>query len=142
MCLTGKTIGTAACFSLLMLQLSGLHVHADQDGYIGVPETSYSHTHAHGHHGADRRDGSAVVDIDAEFSVPSHDYDDARDVSLSDLALSAFKLTLAFLLFVFLFTIFPRNRTLVGTDFVYPILSGRRTRWRPPLRAPPPLASI
>ena len=139
MSVSRKTIGIAACFSLLMLQLSGLHVHADEHGYIGVPETSHSHSHTHGHH-ADHPHGSAHVD--EESGAPGHDYDGARDVSLLDLAFSVFKLTLVFLVFVFLLTVFSQVRSLVGTGFVYRILSGRHTRWRPPLRAPPTLATI
>lgn len=142
MCLTRKTIGVAACLSLVMLQLSGLHLHADAHGYIGGPETSYSHTHTHDHHGADHHDRSDAADGDDASSAPGHDYDDARDVSLLDLALNTFKSTLAILAFVLLLPIAPRVRALACADLAYPILSGRHTRWRPPLRAPPPLASI
>lgn len=138
---SSKTIGVAACFSLLMLQLSGPHIHADEHGYIGVPETSYSHSHTHDDHGADHHDGG-VTHADEESGASGRDYGDARDVSLLDLALSAFKLTLALLVFAFLFTILPRVRTPVSADFVQPILSGRHTRWRPPLRAPPLLATV
>ena len=137
-----KTIGITACFSLLMLQLSGLHMHADAHGYIGVPETPYSHIHTHEHHGLLHHDGTGVAHADEDRAASGHDYDDARDVSLLDLALSTFKLTLATLALVCLFLISPRVGTPVRLHFVYPVLSGRHTRWRPPLRAPPLLASI
>jgi hypothetical protein len=41
---------------------------------------------------------------------------------------------------VLLFIHVPRGRAFASADVVYRVLSGRHTRWRPPLRAPPQLA--
>ena len=126
-----KPLAIAACLSLLSLQFSGVHVHADESGYVGAPETSFSHSHSHddhdaaAHHGGTRHDDHAA------------NYEGARDVSVLDLALGLFKLPLALLALFLLFAIFPRVKTLAGTEIAYPVLSGRHTRWRPPLRAPP-----
>lgn len=133
-----KPLAIAACLSLLSLQLSGVHVHADDTGYIGVPETSF--THIHGHHDHHEAHHASVDSTDhAGHSEASHtdDYEDARDVSLLDLALGLIKMLLAILALVLLFAVFPLIRTLASAGVVYPILSGRHTRWRPPLRAPP-----
>jgi len=112
------------------MQLSGVHVHADEDGYIGAPETPFSHSHVHhDHHDAHHADNGGVGAVS--------DSGEARDVSLLDLALSLFKLPLAILALVLLFALFPSIKAHVSLDFVYRVLSGRHTRWRPPLRAPP-----
>jgi hypothetical protein len=123
---------------LLFLQLSGIHVHADDNGYIGVPETPF--THSHGHH--DHRDahdaGAANPDQTGHGGAgQTDDYDDARDVALPDLALGIFKMPLAILSLVLLFATCPLIRIFIGVEIFYAVLSGRYTRWRPPLRAPP-----
>ena len=124
-----KPCVAAASVCLLMLQLSGAHVHADETGYIGLPEVSYKHSH--GHHD----DGDAHHhDAGAEDSGGDRDM---RDVSLLDAALSTFKMPLALLAFLILIVAVSTFRRLISTDYIYPILSGRHTRWRPPLRAPP-----
>jgi len=133
-----KPIGLVSGVCFLVLQWSGLHVHANETGYIGGPETSYTHIHVHhdshdNHHSDNLRGDDAVPGS----SRADHDYGDARDVSLLDKALVTFKLPLAILPLVFLFVIFPSARTLADAAIVYPVLSGRHTRWRPPLRAPP-----
>ena len=126
---TKSAIGATAWLSLLMLQLSGLHAHANEHGYIGVPESANSHTHS-----------QHLNDSDHNGDYHVHDYEDVRDVSLFELASGTFKLPLAILTLIFLFSFFPRIRTFVRTNLAYPVLSGRHTRWRPPLRAPPSLA--
>jgi len=125
-----KPLVIVACLSLLFLQLSGVHVHADASGYVGVPETPFTHSHVHhDHHDAHHADAGGAGPISGG--------EEARDVSLLDLALSLFKVQLAILALVVLFALFPSVRVLLSFDFVYRILSGRHTRWRPPLRAPP-----
>lgn len=133
-----RPVTLISCLCLLMLQWSGLHVHANEAGYIGGPETSYTHSHVHHDSHAARPLGDWRDDRSAPArSGSDHDYGDARDISLWDQALVAFNLPLAILAFVFLFAVFPLNRALAGTEISYPVLSGRHTRWRPPLRAPP-----
>lgn len=133
-----KPIGIAASLSLLVLQLSGLHVHADEHGYIGAPETSYEHSHVHQDHRVLHDQHRADL-AHADHAAPDalHDHGDARDLSFFDLALSGFKLPLAIIALVVLIVLMPRVRTLASEELVRPILSGRHTRWRPPLRAPP-----
>ena len=124
------SLAIIACLGLLSVQLSGVHVHADEDGYIGVPETPFSHSRVHhDHHDAHHADegGSGTIGDGGE----------ARDVSLLDIALSLFKLSLALLALVLLFALFPSIKAHISFAFVYRVLSGRHTRWRPPLRAPP-----
>lgn len=135
---TRNPLAIAACISLLSLQLGGVHVHADETGFTGAPETPFTHSHTHhdhdrSHHGS----GLAADDGDHEEVNPAHEYDDATDVSLLDLALSTFKMPLAVLTLFLLFAVFPIRAALTGIDLAYPVLSGRHTRWRPPLRAPP-----
>ena len=130
-----RLVAFASCLCLLMLQWSGLHVHASETGYVGGPETAYTHSHAHHDH-LDARHSEHHETASANGSG-SHDYGDARDVSLVDQALVAFKLPPAILALVFLFAVFPLVRTFAGREVAYPVLSGRYTRWRPPLRAPP-----
>jgi hypothetical protein len=125
---TKFAIGATAWLSLLMLQLTGLHAHANEHGYIGVPETANSHTHSH------------ASDHDGDHH--RHDYEDARDVSLFEIASGAFKSPLAIPALILLFSFFPRTRTFARANLAYPVLSGRHTRWRPPLRAPPSLAQF
>jgi len=133
-----RTIGAIACLSLLTLQLSGAHVHLGPEGYVGVPETSYSHDHGehdhhHGHHAAD-----AAIDHAEEASAkPGNDYGDAEDISVLDQTLPAFKIPLAVPPPIALFAFAPRVRSLASPNVAYRVLSGRYTRWRPPPRAPP-----
>jgi len=136
-----KPIAIAGCLCLLTVQFSGLHMHRDAEGYVGVPETA--HTHRHGHD--DYNDAihfDAAHDDDADHRDESHDYEGVRDVSFFDLSLSPGKIPLAILAFALLFLALPHTRTLAGRNIVYPVLSGRHTRWRPPLRAPPHPATI
>lgn len=120
----------AACFSLLSLQLSGLHVHTGDSGFVGAPETPFTHRHGHHDHGNARHD-------DHGDASPAHDYEDAKDVSLLDLALGTFKMPLAIPALFLLSASLPGFGKRVRTEYAYRVLSGRHTRWRPPLRAPP-----
>jgi len=149
-------ISVAACLSLLLLQFSGLHFHADAAGFIGAPETSYAHGHdahhddhghgihghgihghgIHGHsvHGSAAQGGDHPAHGDAD--APD-DHGEIRDVSLLESVVGNYKLPFAIMAPVLPTTVLPRTKTLASVDIAYPILSGRHTRWRPPLRAPP-----
>jgi len=129
-------IALVAATSLLALQLSGVHMHIDEHGYVGVPEGAHSHNQlAHQH------------DIDAEKNA-SHghehpeepDYDGSKDLSIVELSGGASKLVLAFLLLVLVLPILARRCAGIFQILCAPVLSSRRTRWRPPLRAPPQLS--
>lgn len=137
-----RPIGVAACLCLLTLQFSGLHVHIDDEGFVGGPETAATHNHGHSH-----SHSHSDVHIDGPSDGQSHgdpgsgnEYEDARDVSLLDLSPKPGKIELAALLGDALFTVAPLARALQSAEVAYPVLSGRHTRWRPPLRAPPQLA--
>lgn len=140
-----RLIGAVSCISFLLLQWSGAHVHANDAGFVGGPETAYPHNHVHHDHDHDgARQSSDPIGDGAfpESSASGDDYDDARDVSIFDQTHVAFKPPLAILALVFLFAIVPLVRALAGAERAYRVLSGRHTRWRPPLRAPPQPASI
>ncbi len=138
---TTKLFSITACLSLLWLQSSGLHVHMDDSGSIGVPGTSLTHSNdRHDHHDAHHADPHASTHGDHHESGRHDHHEDARDVSLVDLANGAFKMPLAILALVLLFAVSPLVRSLAGAEIIHPILSGRHTRWRPPLRAPPATA--
>jgi hypothetical protein len=130
-----KPVAFVSCLCLLMLQWSGLHVHANETGYIGGPETSSTHSHVHhDHHGAQISEDREAAPGDPNTD---DDYGDAHDVSLLHQALVAFKLPLAILALILLVGVFPLIGALAGPEIAYRVLSGRHTRWRPPLRAPP-----
>lgn len=137
-------IGAAACLSLLILQLSGAHIHVGTEGYVGMPEISYSHDHHehdrqhdHDHH-RDHRVADAVNEHYAPMTAgPGHDHEDVQDVALVDQTLTAYKIPLVALALVLLFLVLSGARALAVPDIAFPVLSGRHTRWRPPLRAPP-----
>lgn len=133
-----RAIGAVACLSLLTLQLSGAHLHIGVDGALsGVPEVSYSHSHGHHHHDDGDHSPSAASHHDTKSAQSGDDLGKIQDVSLLDQALTTLKIPMAVLAVMVLFFRLPRARTLAGTDVSYPVLSGRYTRWRPPLRAPP-----
>jgi len=169
-----KFIGLTACLSLLSLQFSGLHMHADAAGFVGGLEPVHVHglgrheqldhdpiAHDHNRHAtaqsSERDREHHAVDAAGRLNTSDHshthdgapaqssgvpttgeDYAGARDVPLLAPAidvsagLSALTPAAGFALIDE-----PRLVTFLGTDFAYPVLSGRYTRWRPPLRAPP-----
>lgn len=138
-----KPISVIAGLSFLLLQSGGVHVHADAAGFIGAPETSYAHgPDRHSLH--DEHVSAAPSREHPGSDHPAHgasgsvdDHGDVRDVSLLENALGTYKLPFAIIALVAVFAIFHRTRTPASAEIVYPVLSGRHTRWRPPLRAPP-----
>ena len=128
----------ASSFCLLALQLSGLHMHLNADGYVGTPQPAHTHRqniHAHDHLGHSHEAHDAA-NIGAD-SAHDSDYEGTRDITFDELALSQAKLPLALLPTIVLSTVFPNVLALPSLDVVHPVLSGRHTRWRPELRAPP-----
>ena len=128
-----RIIAIAASVSLLTLQLSGVHAHEDSAGHISLPESSYSHSHSvHGHahphpHPADKADHDHEGD-------PSEE----KEISLFETGPGGnFKLPMAAPAFVQLLLVVPHEKALARALVSAPVLSGRHTRWRPPLRAPP-----
>lgn len=91
---------------------------------------------AHTHH--DELPGETLHGHDGEHPT-DHDYGDAKDVSLLELSGGAAKLVLV--LALILLTVFVPLLTRAGpggfADQSVRPLGSRRSRWRPPLRAPP-----
>ena len=116
-----------ACLSLLALQLSGLHMHVDADGYVGTPQG----THVHG------TDTHLVGADDRHEHTGGQDHDGDKDMSVVELNTGVSKL-LVFLVWLGLglFTVLrPATQILPIAAVPRPVV--RNTRWRPPLRAPP-----
>ena len=109
------SLALIAIFSLLGLQLSGLHMHVDDHGYTGAP------------HGTHVHDGG----------TDPHDHQHETDVTIVELGTIASKHFLFLIAVAFsLAMLFSVSRRLAPIH--EPVISaGRRVRWRPPLRAPP-----
>jgi hypothetical protein len=135
----------AASFCLLALQLSGLHMHLDAGGYVGTPQPAHTHRQSvHAHHSLghshDAHDGAYRAGDVGEDPAHDSDYEGTRDITFDELALSPAKLPLALLPMIVLSIVVSRVLALPSLDVVHPVLSGRHTRWRPELRAPPKAA--
>jgi hypothetical protein len=120
-----SSIAVFACLSLLVLQLSGLHLHADATGQeAGLHGTHLHHAapEDHNHHGI----------------VEAHDHASESDVSLTE-QLGTSWIKLISLLIVSVIAVLFGFR-LVTRLRLAPTQSGKvryLERWRPPPRAPP-----
>jgi hypothetical protein len=108
-------LAVIVCCSLVLLQLSGLHVHVnvDADG----PATHGAHIH-----GADS-DG--------------HDHGGDKDVAIVELGAGASKLLVFLVALLVALVVLPPTAGRLASHSTLPLPAGRRARWRPPLRAPP-----
>lgn len=102
------------CTSLLCMQLSGMHLHVNPDGDGGLHGT-----HVH----------------DADHDGHGHETD--TDVSLLELLSGWIKLLLFLAPFVFIVLAIMRPGKLVWAPITHILYPRDRSRWRPPLRAPP-----
>ena len=102
--------------SLLSMQLSGLHMHVNPAGAGGLHGTHVHETDADGH---------------------GHIHEHDTDVSLFELATSWGKLFLFLPSLLFILPIFVQSGRTVWTLLADTFQRRRRSRWRPPLRAPP-----
>ena len=109
------------CLSLLTLQMSGLHLHMSTDGQGGALHGMHLHDadpggHGHGH---------------------GHDHD--ADVNISPFELAATWPNPVTLLVTFLVTLLVSiwASETVWHPFADRLFARSRSRWRPPLRAPP-----
>lgn len=131
-----QSVALAACLSLLGLQLSGLHLHVNAEGFDPVPHGTHVHGIAHRHDGvAAHTDDTGSHDIDGD----RHDHDGDRDVAAVELGTGAAKLPV-FLVGDALELVAnpPGAVTVRGDATTRP--SARGIRWRPPLRGPPRLS--
>jgi hypothetical protein len=130
----------AACVSLIVLQLSGLHMHVDAHGYVGAPEATHVHGQAGGHHQghATHLDLADASHETAHTGDQNHDGD--QDVSIVKFGTAVSKLLLYLIpLGLALLTVLrPAGKIAPATTLPRPI--ARHERWRPPLRAPPRLS--
>ena len=120
-----------ACASLLCLQLGGVHMHINADGFAGVPEGSHIH-------GAARSPAGTSADHAHDHDGDSNngDHEGDRDVSVQlGAGVSKVFVFISLALFVVaLLTTLP-GKLLICLDAYVP--RARRDHWRPPLRAPP-----
>lgn len=119
-----------ACFCLLAMQIGGVHHHLERDGaYAGL----------HGDHALDGAYASLHGDHALNANAYGHDHSAERDVpAIQDLGLSWSKLLPLILAFAVLIASdhgLRRQPRPLPAHFPKP---RRRSRWRPPLRAPPP----
>ena len=102
------------CFCLVMVQVSGLHLHTNFEGNGGL----------HGPH---------IHAADPE----GHDHESETDVSFWEFTIAWVKqipFLPLFIATVFVFAAFAKQVWVLTTKTFKPC---RHTRWRPPLRAPP-----
>lgn len=128
----------AAGLSLVALQVSGLHLHVNADGYAGVPQGTHVHGQVVDTHGTDTHFAGAD---DRHEHTGDQDHEGDKDMSVVELSAGASKLLVFLVWFgLGLFTVLrPADRSAPKNAAV-PRPSVRNTRWRPPLRAPPHLS--
>ena len=129
----------SACVSLLAVQLGGLHMHVDADGNVGGPRGAHLHTqllHSHG-------DDTHVHHPDTLEHEHSGEPEHAGDNDISVTEMRSGKSTLADLdlnlqqgLVIHLAPVVQ-----VRLERSEPRSLIRKSRWRPPLRAPPSASS-
>lgn len=113
--LVTSSILVFVCAALLLIQFSGLHQHVGTQGV-------YSDTH-----------GTHMHDLNAG----AHDHDTNIDVGFFELSVPWSKL--APFLIVLMAVLFITSRTTQSVTFSHCqwLKPRKRSRWRPPLRAPP-----
>ncbi len=124
----------AAGLSLVALQVSGLHLHINADGYAGVPQGTHVHGQGVDTHGTDTHLAGAD---DRHEHTGDQDHEGDKDMSVVELSAGASKMLVFLVWFgLGLFTVLrPADRISPNAAVPRPIV--RHTRWRPPLRAPP-----
>lgn len=129
-----------ACVSLLAVQLGGLHMHVDADGNVGGPRGVHLHAqvlHSHGNNTHVHRPGTPEHEHPGEGE---HAGD--NDISVAEMrggksTLADFDLNLHQGLLIDLVRI-----EQVRPARLEPRPATRKSRWRPPLRAPPYSSSL
>lgn len=128
-----------ACLSLLVFQLSGLHmhvhrhVHVDAEGYRGTLQ----HIHVH------RVDVPGNAALNGQAADLDHDHagsplpEGERDISIVKLSSSAVKVLIYFVGLCLSLLIISKRPGRIAVPAEIPLRKTRRVRWRPPLRAPP-----
>lgn len=124
-----------ACVSLLAVQLGGIHTHVDADGNVGSPRGAHLHTQLlHSH-----EDAAHVHHPDTPEHEHAGDPEHAGDNDISLTEMRGAKSTLADLDLnlhrSLLIHLAPAEQ--VRPERAEPRSLIRKSRWRPPLRAPP-----
>ncbi len=126
----------AACISLVALQLSGVHMHVDAQGYVGIPEGTHLHGQAGHHHGdAIHIDDAVAPQESAHPGDQGHAGD--TDVTIVKLSTGVSKLPLDLIALGLVLLMFIRPADKIAPLTAVPRPRARYERWRPPLRAPP-----
>ncbi|MBT5032020.1 MAG: hypothetical protein HOM55_06965 [Proteobacteria bacterium] len=127
----------AACFCLLGMQMSGLHTHVNERGYVGTPQNTHFHGHSH-----QASDAVGHVDngvLEGQKHLDYHGHTGDKDVSLFDLGLGLGTSKLSDFLILFGFSLFIAVISIYRYSKSNPKLHPDRHqehRW-PQLRAPP-----
>ena len=127
----------AACLSLVALQVSGLHMHVNSDGFAGTPEGTHLHD-AH-HHDSPAHHVSTPVahEHTAHEHAAGQGHTSDTDISIFELNTALSKLPLDLIVPApFLLMVLRPADTISPVALVSRQVS-RHERWRPPLRAPP-----
>ena len=129
-----------ACVSLLAVQLGGLHMHVDENGNVGGPRGVHLHVqglHSHG-------DDTHVHHPDS----PGHEHPGEQehagdnDVSVTEMRGGKSALAIPDLNLLQVLLVCPPEIAQVRPVNSEPPSKPRKTRWRPPLRAPPSASSL
>ncbi len=105
------------CLSLLTLQMSGLHLHVSADGQSGALHGTHLH--------------------DADLDGHGHDHNADVDTSPFEPGTASSKLDPFLVTFVITLLAIIWASETVWPPFVERLTTRCRSRWRPPLRAPP-----
>jgi hypothetical protein len=105
------------CLSLLTMQMSGLHLHVSLDTQSGALHGAHLHDAASGEHG--------------------HDHDAEIDVSSFESGITWSKLIPILVALIFALLPIIRTSTTVRPPLIERFPTRHRSRWQPPLRAPP-----
>jgi hypothetical protein len=132
---TTRWILATVCLSLLIMRISGAHLHLCFDG--SEPPLSY-HVADSGIHHADEHDHGLTHETAHEQSHDDRDLDVGQDLLIKKLA--AKDLTLALITFALLLFLVSVSSGMARTAYLPPPSKRLRAHLRPPLRGPPSLA--
>lgn len=127
----------AACSSLLGLQLSGLHLHVNVDGFDAVPHGT--HVHGADAHSHDSAAAAAHDDSEPRDGVDDHhDHEGDRDVAILDPCAGTAKPPVFLVGRGLELLSAPPSAGRIRARSITPPPNAQGARWRPPLRGPPP----
>jgi hypothetical protein len=123
------------CVGLLTAQLTGLHMHMNAHGYVGVPVGT--HVHRSDVHADERARIAHTEEANHDHHRGDPDHDGDRDVSVIELAAGVLKLLIFVAFVVLALVVVLRPGIRIRMPALAPRPRPRHERWRPPLRAPP-----